>query len=40
MVGLLSADRRDFRGIRDADLIESPAEAEAGVPLPTYRIAS
>jgi len=40
VVGLLSADRRDFRGIRDADLIESPAEAEAGVPLPTYRIAS
>ena len=40
VVGLLAADRRGFRGIRDADLIEWPAEAEAGLPLPTYRIAS
>lgn len=40
VVGLLSADRRGFLGIQDADLIEWPAEAEAGIPLPTYRIAS
>jgi hypothetical protein len=40
VIGLLSADRRDFRGIRDADLIEWPPEAETDIPLPTYRIAS
>jgi hypothetical protein len=40
VVGLLSADRRGFRGIRDAELIEWPADTEAGIPLPTYRVAS
>jgi hypothetical protein len=40
VVGLLSADRRDFRGIRNAALVEWPAEAESEVLLPTYRIAS
>ena len=40
VVGLLADDRRGFRAIRDADLIEWPAEAEAGIPLRTYRIAS
>lgn len=40
VVGLLAADRRDFRGIREADLIEWAAETETGLPLPTYRIAS
>jgi hypothetical protein len=40
VVGLLADDRRGFRAIRGADLIEWPAEAEAGIPLPTYRIAS
>jgi hypothetical protein len=40
VVGLLSADRRDFRGIRNAALVEWPAEAESDVLLPTYRIAS
>jgi len=40
LVGLLSADRRGFHGIREADLVEWPAEAEVDVPLPTYRIAS
>jgi hypothetical protein len=40
LVGLLSADRRDFRVIREVELIEWPAETEADVPLPTYRIAS
>jgi hypothetical protein len=40
VVGLLSADRRGFRGIQDADLVEWSADGEAGAPLPTYRIAS
>jgi hypothetical protein len=40
LVGLLSADRRGFHGIREADLVEWPAEAEVDVALPTYRIAS
>jgi len=40
VVGLLAADRRDFRGIREAALIEWPAEAETAAPLLTYRIAS
>jgi hypothetical protein len=40
LVGLLSADRRDFPAIRSADLVEGPGEFEADVPLPTYRIAS
>ena len=40
VVGLLADDRRGFRAIRDADLIEWPAEAEAELLLPTYRVAS
>jgi hypothetical protein len=40
LVGLLAADRRDFRVIREVELVEWPAGAEADAPLPTYRIAS
>jgi len=40
LVGLLSADRHDFREIRHADLVEGPGELEADMSLPTYRIAS
>jgi hypothetical protein len=40
LVSLLSADRRGFHGIREADLVEWPADLDADIPLPTYRIAS
>src|SRR5207249_2218102 len=32
LVGLLSADRRGFHGIREAELIEWPADSEAEIP--------
>lgn len=40
LLDLLSADRRDFRALRDAQLEEAPPDAASDLWLPTYRIAS
>jgi hypothetical protein len=40
LVGLLSADRRDFRAIQEVELVEWSSENDADAPAPIYRIAS